>query len=84
MQTELDDFIRLAEQMRGAKLQSVVIDTGDETLQRAGLLNESMVQADYGNTSALLPRVGNGNFSEIQKYVACEISKGNCVVSPKP
>jgi len=84
MQTELDDFIRLAEKMRGAKLQSVVIDTGDEALQRAGLLNESMVQADYGNTSALLPRVGGGNFSEIQKYVSCEITKGNCVVSPKP
>jgi len=84
MQTELDDFIRLAEKMRGAKLQSVVLDTGDETLQRAGLLNESMVQADYGSTSALLPRIGDGNFSEIQSYVACEIAKGNCVISKTP
>jgi LCP family protein required for cell wall assembly len=83
-QSEFDDFIRLAEKMRGAKLQSVVIDTGDEALQRSGLLNESTVQADYGSTSALLPRVGDGNFSEIQKYIACEITKGNCVVSQFP
>jgi LCP family protein required for cell wall assembly len=83
-QSEFDDFIRLAEKMRGAKIQSVVIDAGDETSQRAGLLNESVVQADYGDTSALIPRIGNGNFSEIQKYITCEITKGNCLVSAKP
>jgi LCP family protein required for cell wall assembly len=83
-QSEFDDFIRLAEKMRGAKIQSVVIDTGDESSQRAGLLNESVIQADYGDTSALIPRIGNGNFSEIQKYISCEITKGNCVVSPLP
>lgn len=83
-QSGFDDFIRLAEKMRGAKIQSVVIDTGDVASQRAGLLNESVVQADYGNTSALIPRIGNGNFSEIQKYISCEITKGNCVVSPLP
>jgi LCP family protein required for cell wall assembly len=83
-QSEFDDFIRLAEKMRGAKIQSVVIDTGDEASQKAGLLNESVVQADYGETSALIPRIGNGNFSEIQKYISCEIDKGNCSVLPTP
>jgi anionic cell wall polymer biosynthesis LytR-Cps2A-Psr (LCP) family protein len=83
-QSEFDDFIRLAEKMKNAKIQSVVIDTGEEASLRSGLLNESVVEADYGSTSALVPRTGNGNFSEIQKYVTCEIAKGNCVVSKSP
>jgi hypothetical protein len=83
-QSEFDDFIRLAEKMRGAKIQSVVIDAGDEASQRAGLLNESVVQADYGDTSALIPRTSNGNFTEIQNYISCEITKGNCSVLPTP
>ena len=83
-QSEFDDFIRLAEKMRGAKIQSVVIDAGDAVSQRAGLLNESVVEADYGETSALIPRTSNGNFSEIQNYISCEITKSNCSVLPTP
>jgi anionic cell wall polymer biosynthesis LytR-Cps2A-Psr (LCP) family protein len=83
-QSEFDDFIRLAEKMKNAKIQSVVIDIGDEVSLRSGLLNESVVEADYGSTSALTPRTGNGNFSEIQQYINCEITKGNCLVIPSP
>jgi LCP family protein required for cell wall assembly len=81
-QDEFDDFIRLAEKMRSAKIQSAVIDIGDVTTQRNGLLLETPISSDYGYLSALIPRIGNGNFSEIQKYIACEIEKGNCLVSP--
>ncbi len=81
-QNEYDDFIRLAEEMKNAKIQSAVIDTGDPATNRNGLLNESSVLSDYGYTSALLPVLGNGNYSQIQKYISCEISTGNCSVPP--
>jgi anionic cell wall polymer biosynthesis LytR-Cps2A-Psr (LCP) family protein len=83
-QSEFDDFIKLATKMRGAKITSTVIDIGDVTTQRSGLLVEDSIFSDDVYLSALTPRVGDGNFSEIQKYVACEISKGNCVVSKLP
>ena len=83
-QDEFDDFIRLAEKMKSAKIQSAVIDTGDEATQRAGLLINPPTSSDYNYAWVLIPRIGNGDFSEIQKYVNCEIIKGNCVVSPKP
>ncbi len=83
-QSEFDDFIRLAEKMRTAKIQSVVIDVGDEATQRSGLLVEDSIFSDGMYLSALTPRIGNGNFSEIQSYISCEIAKGNCVVSKSP
>ncbi len=83
-QNEFDDFIRLAEKMRNAKIQSVVVDSGDEQSQRPGLLINPPISSDYSYAWTLVPRAGNGNFSEIQSYVSCEITKGNCSVSPKP
>jgi LCP family protein required for cell wall assembly len=83
-QSEFDDFVRLAEKMRNAKIQSAVIDTGDESTQRAGLLINPPIGSDYAYAWTLIPRVGNGNFAEIQNYVSCEITKGNCSVSQTP
>jgi anionic cell wall polymer biosynthesis LytR-Cps2A-Psr (LCP) family protein len=83
-QGDFDDFIRLAEKMKSAKIQSVVIDTGDETTQRPGLLINPPISSDYNYAWTLIPRAGNGNFSEIQNYVSCEITKGNCAVSQTP
>ncbi len=83
-QSEFDDFVRLAEKMRNAKIQSVVIDQGDDTTGRPGLLLNPPLTSDYDYAWTLIPRTGNGNFSEIQQYIACEISKGNCSVSPTP
>lgn len=83
-QDEFDDFIRLAEKFRGAKIQSAVIDVGDATTQRNGLLKEDAILSDGLYLSALTPRMGNGNYSEIQKYINCEIKTGNCLVPVKP
>jgi LCP family protein required for cell wall assembly len=83
-QNDFDDFIRLAEKMKNAKIQSAAIDTGDDLVQRAGLLIVPPIVSDYDYAWTLIPRIGNGNFSEIQKYISCEITKGNCVVSPLP
>lgn len=83
-QSQFDDFIRLAEKMKNAKIQTAVIDTGDPATQRAGLLINPPTSSAYDYEWVLTPRIGNGNFSEIQNYVSCEIAKGNCVVSPSP
>ncbi len=81
---EFDDFIRLAQKMHGAKIVNAAIDTGDPINQRPGLLSEVPISAEYDYLSVLIPRVGNGDFSEIQKYLACEFVKGNCSITKKP
>jgi LCP family protein required for cell wall assembly len=83
-QDDFDDFIRLATKMRGAKIASTIIDIGDVMNNRAGLLDEAPFSDEYDNLSVLIPRTGNGNFTEIQNYISCEINKGNCSVLPTP
>jgi LCP family protein required for cell wall assembly len=83
-QDEFDDFVRLAEKMRNAKIQSVVIDAGDEVAQRPGLLINPPTSSDYNYAWVLIPRMGVENYSEIQNYIACEISKDNCPISKTP
>lgn len=82
-QKELDDFIRLAQKMKDAKLKSVVIDTGDEKTNKPGLLITPNSLLDYNLQWVLIPRVGNGNFSEIQEYVGCELRRDNCSIPGK-
>jgi LCP family protein required for cell wall assembly len=83
-QSEFDDFIRLANGLKTAKIISSVIDTGDEQTNRPGLLLNPPQSREYGYTWTLIPRTGNGNFTEIQNYLTCEIEKSNCSVSVKP
>ncbi len=90
-QGQYADFIRLAQDMKGAKIVSNVLDTGDSETESYGLLiNPPTV--DYGGAWVLAPRAGATDYSEIQRYVACQIAAGNCVVgqygivtpTPKP
>jgi LCP family protein required for cell wall assembly len=85
------DFISMAQNMKNAKIMSTVLDTGDSDTQRYGLLiNPPM--SDYGGAWVLAPRAGATDYSEIQQYVACMITTGNCIVgqygivtsTPKP
>lgn len=76
--------ITLLQNIKSAKIENAVIDFGDYLTGRAGLLDNSPVSAEYDYSAALIPRVGNGNFSEIHAYVTCEITKGNCVVPDAP
>jgi polyisoprenyl-teichoic acid--peptidoglycan teichoic acid transferase len=80
-QSEFDDFIKLATQMRSAKITSAVIDVGDITTERNGLLIEDNIFSGGFYLSALTPRVGSGNFSEVQKYISCKIAQEVCAVS---
>ncbi len=75
---EYDDFIRLAQKFKSATITSVVLDTGDEATNRAGLLMNPPMTEEYLNQWVLIPTAGNGNYMEIQKYVGCEINGGKC------
>jgi len=79
-ESEFDDFVRLAEKIRTAKIDSTVLDYGDEKTQRPGLLIHPDISGMYHNEWVLIPRMGNDNFTEIQKYVDCEIKIGDCSI----
>jgi anionic cell wall polymer biosynthesis LytR-Cps2A-Psr (LCP) family protein len=89
---EYDDFVNLAQKMKGAKISSAVVDMGDSESERLGLLLSPPISPEYGNQWVLSPRTGNGNYSEIQEYVSCQIKGTNCMVgtvgivtpTPKP
>ncbi len=83
-QSEFDDFVRLAQKMKGAKIQSAVIDYGDPATNRPGLLFNPPYTAEYDYSWVLIPRIGDGNFSEIQKYISCEINNSSCVIPQNP
>jgi len=78
---EIDDFIKLAQKIKDANIHSAVIDYGDEKEERSGLLVNPAISQDYDNQWVLIPRTGNGNFSELQKYVKCEIKIGDCPIA---
>ena len=80
---EFDDFIRLAGKMKTAQTENAVLDTGNEEVKRPGLLINPVSGEEYNFEWVLIPRAGNGNFLEIQKYVDCEIKIGNCSISTK-
>jgi len=80
---EFDDFIRLAEKMKTAQTENAVLDTGDGKSKRPGLLINPKSGEEYNLEWVLIPRKGNGNFMEIQKYIDCEIKIGNCSISTK-
>lgn len=78
---EFDDFIRLTAKMKTAQTENAVLDTGDGEAKRPGLLINPVSGEEYNFEWALIPRKGNGNFLEIQKYIDCEIKIGNCPIA---
>jgi len=79
-QNEYDDFVKLAIKMKDAKTNSVVFFYTDPYSEKQGILINPPESSDYNSEWVLIPRMGNNNFSEIQKYVNCEIKIGNCIV----
>lgn len=81
---EVDDFIRLAQKMKDAKINNFVIDRGDEEAKRPGLLLNPPISDEFGGQWVLLPRIGNGDFSEIRSYIKCLQKDPACSVSQAP
>lgn len=79
-ESEYDDFAHLAEKMKGAKISSAIIDTGDQSEDRYGLLINPPMGPEYGNQWVLSPRLGNGKYAEIQEYISCQIKGIACTV----
>ncbi|HEX8965631.1 MAG TPA: LCP family protein [Patescibacteria group bacterium] len=77
-------FISLAQKLKTASIHTAVIDYGDASQNRVGLLISPPISSTYYFEYVLLPRIGEGNFSEIQWYVSCEITVGNCTVPQTP
>lgn len=83
-QNEFDDFIKLAQKFKNAKIQSVVVDFGDQKNKRGGLLTHPQINERYNYEWVLIPRIGNDNFSEIQEYISCKLTRDDCIVSQIP
>ena len=87
---EYDDFVRLSQKMQRSKLQSVVIDVGDAQQERQGLLDAPGPSEAYKYQWVLTPLAGDGNYTQIHRFVACEIKYEECdvltgrPVSPTP
>lgn len=77
---EYDDFVKLAQKLRGAKIKSAVLDSGDDQANRLGLITQG-VDGNYDGQYVLVPNQGDGKFSEIQEYINCEIKIGDCIVT---
>lgn len=77
---EYDDFVKLAQKMKDAQTNNVVFFYSDPYSVKQGIFINPPASAVYDNQWVLIPRIGNGNFSEVQKYVECEIKIGNCPI----
>ena len=81
---EFDDFVKLANKMSSSTIHNIVLDYGDKEKNRPGFLVHPGTLDIYRNEWVLIPRIGNDDFSEIKKYVECEIKVGNCPITAKP
>ncbi|MBI5044903.1 MAG: LCP family protein [Candidatus Levybacteria bacterium] len=82
---EYDDFVKLANKMRGAITKNYVIDTGDEEADRPALLyNPPLTPDRFGGAWVLIPKKGESNYSEIQNYVKCLVENSGCLATPTP
>ncbi|MBI5123477.1 LCP family protein [Candidatus Roizmanbacteria bacterium] len=77
---EYDDFVKLAQKVQHGKINSISIDTGNTTDEPYGLLDNPTPSAEFNNAWVVTPRVGNGDYSEIEKYVSCRINGIDCKI----
>ncbi len=86
---KIDDFIKLANKLQGGEIKNYVFDEGN-SVEEYGLLMHPGISEEYRLKWVLVPRAGNGNFSEIQQYVLCTIANSNCsigkngIITPTP
>lgn len=82
-QEEFDDFIRLAQQMKDTRIQSLAVDQGDPEEERDGLLTTPVDTSEFRGQWVLIPAAGNGDFSEVHAYLNCKLKNLDCP-SPTP
>lgn len=77
---KVDDFIKLANKMQGGQIKSYVIDDGNKSEERYGLLKNPPITNEYRYQYVLIPRLGNGKFEEVHEYVQCILDGKDCLV----
>lgn len=80
-QTDIALFVDQLQKLKSSTIQDGVLDLGDEAAGRAGLLINPTPSADYNFAWVLIPKTGSGDYSDIQKYISCEVTSGNCIVT---
>lgn len=75
---EYDDFIKLAQKMKGATVKSAILDFGDSETGRDGLVINPPVSDDYHGQWVIVPKAGSDDYSEIQAFVTCEVKNIGC------
>ena len=83
-ENEFDDFIKVAQKLQKAEIQSVVIDNGDLKDSRGGLLTHPDISDVYNFEWVLIPRAGKDRYSEIHEYIRCRLEQGECIISEIP
>lgn len=78
---EFDDFVKLSTKMKEAKIKSTVIDTGETKDRPYGLLVNPPISDKQKLQWILIPRVGDGDFSEIKTFTECFFSGKECGVA---
>lgn len=81
-QEKYDDFIKLANKMENAKIDSIILDFGDESDNRLGLLANPPTSEEYRGQWVIVPRAGNGDYKEIQSYISCKLDGDECSITP--
>ncbi len=81
---EFDDFIKLAQKFQRAKIQSVVVDYGDQEEKKGGLLTHPAISDTYNFEWVLIPRAGKNDYSEIREYILCRLTRDDCEISEIP
>ena len=79
-ENEYADFVKLAQKMQHGKINSISIDLGNTEEEQYGLLENPPTGPEFNNAWVLTPRVGSGDYSEIQKFVACRIKGADCII----
>ncbi len=82
-QDEIDDFIRLTQNLKNGKITSGVLDTGNEENNYQGLLINPPISPEFENAWVLIPRAGTSDYSQIQNYLNCELNEKTCI-TPTP
>jgi LCP family protein required for cell wall assembly len=75
---KIDDFIKLADKLKDGEIKNYVFE--EQTVDDPGLLVHPGISEVYRYKWVLIPRVGNGDYSEIQGYIGCVTKNNNCVI----
>jgi len=78
-QEEIDDFIRLVKKLENVSVHSYVIDVVDKQKQKDGLLVNPPLE-DFNDLWVLIPKAGDGNYSQIHTYVSCVLVSDTCSI----